>query len=232
MKVARVAFLIIVVVVVSSGAGYLVWSSTQRYSNPPSTSQGLASGWRVVRTNLTVNFNAACIFGPCPTGSWPTKNVELINYKGNYYYGINFTYYSNGQPVSHTIWFTNSTVFCISPASGYNLCPTHPAQSLFVTLNGTSASVTNLSLGLSLELRLTADPCVQSQLGWIRDLGSEGLGDGCKRVVDCAQGRLHADAGLGLCLLDRNRRCRFIHRRAGRDDKLMLWLDRRLRSLV
>jgi hypothetical protein len=83
--------------------------------------------------------------------------VELINYKGNYYYGINFTYYSNGQPVTHTIWFTNSTVFCISPAQGYNLCPTHPAQSLFVTLKGSSASVTNPSLGLSLELRLAAD---------------------------------------------------------------------------
>jgi hypothetical protein len=57
----------------------------------------------------------------------------------------------------YTIWFTNSTVFCISPAYGYNLCPTSPAQVLFVTLDGNSASVTNPSLGLSLILRLAAD---------------------------------------------------------------------------
>ena len=151
------ASLIIVLVVVGSGSGYLVWSSTQRHSNPASTSQSPASSWRVVRTNLTVDFNAACIFGPCPTGPWPTKNVDLINYEGSNYYGINFTYYSSGQPLTHTIWFTNSTVFCISPRQGYNLCPTHPAQSLFVTLKGSSASVTNPSLGLSLELNLAAD---------------------------------------------------------------------------
>ena len=157
MKAALLASLIIVAIAACSGVGYLLWSSAQRPSNPTSTSQNLASGWTVVRTNLTVNFNAACIFGPCPTGPWPTKNVDLINYRGNYYYGINFTYYSNGQPVTHTIWFTNSTVFCISSGEGYSPCPTRPAQSLFVTLRGNYASAAGASLGLRLELRLAAD---------------------------------------------------------------------------
>ncbi len=88
------------------------------------------------------------------------KNVDLISYQGRYYYGVNFTFYWGGQPVTRTIWFTNSTVFCMNPEpanSGYNLCPAGPAQALFVTLSGNSASVTNPLLGLSLELRLAAD---------------------------------------------------------------------------
>jgi hypothetical protein len=156
MKGGIVAALIVIIIIGGSGIGYIAWTAS--WHTPISTTfNNSSSNWKVMKSNLTVNFNAACIFGPCPTGSWPTKNVELINYQGHYYYGINFTYSSNGQPVSHTIWFTNSTVFCISPASGYNLCPTHPAQSLFVTLNGTSASATNLSLGLNLEMKLAAD---------------------------------------------------------------------------
>jgi hypothetical protein len=157
MKGALVAALVIVIVVVGSGTAYVFWTSADRHSNSISTTHSLTLSYKVVRSNLTVNFNAACVFGPCPTGPWPTKNVMLIDYQGSYYYGINFTYYSGGQPVAHTIWFTNSTVFCISPAYGYNLCPTSPAQSLFITLRGDSASVTNPSLGLSLELRLAAD---------------------------------------------------------------------------
>lgn len=157
MKGALVAALVIVIAVAGSGTAYVLWTSASHDSNSISTTHSLASGWKVVRSNLTVDFNAACIFGPCPTGTWPTKNVMLIDYQGSYYYDINFTYYSGGQPVTHTIWFTNSTVFCISPAYGYNLCPTSPAQALFVKLNGSSASVIIRSLGLSLGLRLAAD---------------------------------------------------------------------------
>jgi hypothetical protein len=156
MKGTLVAALVVMIAIGGSVILYAAWTSARHAANT-TTSSNPGSNWKVVKSNLTVDFNANCIFGPCPTGPWPTKNVELIDYLGNYYYGINFTYYSNGQPVKHTIWFTNSTVFCISPASGYNLCPAHPAQSLFLTLNDASASVTNPSLGLSLELRLAAN---------------------------------------------------------------------------
>lgn len=122
----------------------LLWSTNQGCCRYRFRSQLRSCQWEIPR--LQQQFQ-----------SWPTKNVELINYQGSYYYGINFTYYSDGQPVTHTIWFTNSTVFCISPAQGYNLCPTHPAQSLFVTLEESSASVISPSLGLSLQLRLAAD---------------------------------------------------------------------------
>lgn len=158
MKGGLVAALIAVIVAGGAGTAYLAWTTTNQHTpNSVTTGHTPVSSWTVVRTNLTVNFNAACIFGSCATGPWPTKNVELINYQGNNYYGINFTYYSNGQPVKHTIWFTNSTVFCISPSAGYNLCPIPSAYSLFLTLNGTFDSVTNPSVGLSLVLRSAAD---------------------------------------------------------------------------
>jgi hypothetical protein len=107
--------------------------------------------WQVVRDNVTVTgkmaFSMTCgVFdGGCPPECCKSiDNIQLINYRGDYFYVRNVE-----QPTCHnmettitatdandhaattievscevkstlpvTIWFTNSTVFCISPAVG------------------------------------------------------------------------------------------------------------------
>jgi hypothetical protein len=175
MKDELVAGLIIVIIVGAFGASYFAWPTTLH--PPTSVASSLSPGWTVVRSGLTLYYDTACIPVESQDLSCPTSdpgshspylnNVDLISYKGTYYYAVNFTYYENGQPDTHTIWFTNSTVFCMSPrqmSSGYSLCPTQPAQSLFVAFPISSASVVSPS-GLRLELRLAADNSSGGSIG-------------------------------------------------------------------
>jgi hypothetical protein len=90
--------------------------------------------WDVLKENMTVSPDTACVvitafgFG-CPTEGNATASpyvhdVELLSYQGNQYYMANQTV----NTIPYTIWFTNSTVFCISPAFdegpiSYLLCP-------------------------------------------------------------------------------------------------------------
>jgi len=70
-------------------------------------------------------------------------------------YDVNFSYDFNGQPLTYTIWFTNDTVFCVSPSYGGNvLCPVHP---IFPTIGiaTPSALAINPSNGLRLDLQLS-----------------------------------------------------------------------------
>jgi hypothetical protein len=107
--------------------------------------------WRVVKDNVTVTgrialvVNCGVFASSCPPECCTSvHNIQLINYRGDYYYvrnvqrpichQIESTTTStdvNGHPATTievsrevqsilpvTIWFTNSTVYCISPAFG------------------------------------------------------------------------------------------------------------------
>jgi hypothetical protein len=108
--------------------------------------------WQVVKDNVTVTGRMASVVicsvfaASCPPECCTSiDNIQLINYRGEYYYARNVQ-----QPTCHqtestitatdfnghaaitieagckdqvstlpiTIWFTNSTVYCISPAVG------------------------------------------------------------------------------------------------------------------
>jgi len=98
----------------------------------------------------------------CPTintaaHSSSLENAELISYQGTEHYGTNFTGYLNGQGAPSTIWFTNSTIFCVSPmTSGYATCPTHPILPSIMIIDS-SASTLNSSTGLRLDLQLSTN---------------------------------------------------------------------------
>ncbi|MDA4126582.1 MAG: hypothetical protein OK452_05195 [Thaumarchaeota archaeon] len=168
MKSRLVVVVIAVIIMGGASTAYVAWSTIQHTSNSVTTSHSLAFGWTIIRTNLTVYYNTACVviessYLSCPTMDTAShspflRNVDLILYQGNHYYDVNFTYYSNGQPVTRTIWFTNSTVFCMSPMrSGYGTCPTRPAQQSVLVPSRSSTGATSPSLGLSLVLRLASD---------------------------------------------------------------------------
>ena len=101
---SEVVFSVVVVALIAaSGFSYLTSTPKVQTTHPSSTGQSLASGWKVVRTNLTVYYGAACIPVEASHLSCPTVNtadhspslsgVDLISYLGTYYYAINFTYY-------------------------------------------------------------------------------------------------------------------------------------------
>jgi len=160
----------VVALIAASGISYFTSTPKVQTTHPGSTGQNLASGWKIVRTNLTVYYDAACIpvevsYLSCPTvntaaHSPSLSGVDLISYLGTYYYAVNFTYYLEGQPVTNQIWYTNSTVFCMSPpqpSSGYGACPTEPPRQLGITAPSTPAYALNQALGLELRLSLATD---------------------------------------------------------------------------
>ncbi len=83
-------------------------------------------------TNLPLylfeGYNTTMITAPSEAPCFPKFNVDLISYQGNYYYDGNYTYTNkNQEQITHNIWLTNSTIYCISPkVKGYNTCPLQP----------------------------------------------------------------------------------------------------------
>ena len=172
---------IAVAALVLAGAFVLYSSNSPRHPPPTSTeSASLASSsngspsisvtsnsssWTVIKSNTTIYYGAACTpLGPfalsCPTINLATHSpslsgVDLISYRGEDLYDVNFSYSFNGQPLTYTVWFTNDTVICVSPSlDGNALCPVHP---IYATLGITtpSASATNPSNGLRLDIQLS-----------------------------------------------------------------------------
>ena len=158
---------VVVALIAASGISYFASSPKVQTDHTSSTGQTLVSNWRIVRTNLTVYNGAACIpveasYLSCPTvdtaaHSPSLSDVDLISYLGTYYYAVNFTFYLAGQPVTNLIWYTNSTVFCMSPPptnSGYSACPIGPPKQLGIITASTPAYAVNQALGLELKLDL------------------------------------------------------------------------------
>ena len=84
------------------------------------------SGWHVVRSNVTVHGYPIYLAKCAATGAFcgifsqnSSLTVNLIEYKGTYYYSYtdNFTIYEVGvskTTTRYTAWFTNSTLYCVT----------------------------------------------------------------------------------------------------------------------
>jgi hypothetical protein len=74
---------------------------------------------------LFQGYNMTSITIPPGLPCFPKLNVDLIIYRGNYYYDGNYTYTDkNQEQITHHLWLTNSTIYCISPkVEGYDTCP-------------------------------------------------------------------------------------------------------------
>ena len=150
----------------TSTSGTASTSASSNVTSSPSSASTNSSAWTVLNSNTTVYGNLACedtvaMLYPvsCPptypgANSPSLTNVEIISYRGQILYDANISIGVNGQPVTWTMWFTNSTIFCVSPSDGYALCPTHPTYPTIV-ITTPSASSSNPSNGLRLDLQLS-----------------------------------------------------------------------------
>jgi hypothetical protein len=120
--------------VVHSSIAALASTTSGRSTTTPS--------WQVLKTDVTLSdYSTVCMVlewdgHTCPTVGYPDISrslppVELISYQGELLYAENFTLgpyagdFVNGQTIIETIWFTNSTIFCLSSPSGSYIdgCP-------------------------------------------------------------------------------------------------------------
>lgn len=106
----------------------------------------------IVNANATVSGQAVSIpgcavHGDCTSAANQSSTAVLILYNGNYYYVSNYTFTSVNQPnLVYTIWYTNSTEFCISPAVSWDpVCP----NAAFLLENPTQSQTTTTSCPVS-----------------------------------------------------------------------------------
>jgi hypothetical protein len=113
-------------------------SNRQTSDASPTLPASSSASFQVLKTDATVPFDAECLVledtgHTCPTVSAgdngtnasPMRNAELVSFQGTrYYYAGNFSAGFTGPPGSHDIWFTNSTIFCVTPSlDSYATCP-------------------------------------------------------------------------------------------------------------
>ena len=93
--------------------------------------------WLVLRNNLTVKgqmvYEIVCVLleATCPyqtvenNSNLSLSGVELISYDGSYYY--EYRPPPDYPDMLFMVWFTNSTIYCVSPADNWGvsapLCP-------------------------------------------------------------------------------------------------------------
>jgi hypothetical protein len=168
--------LVIAVVVAAVPAMYLI----------ASVPSGSSAVYQVIDENLTLRGQAAVVpcmgfnSAVCPSAANASLYpVELIKFGGEDYYLSSYTEYPSGQSVgcvnsicstetgpigTYTVWFTNSTVYCISPAHPFTntarqnrTCPTSPYHVTTVVVPTPSASALGSTIGLRLDLSLASN---------------------------------------------------------------------------
>lgn len=149
----------------SPTSGHSIFSTSSPLVTPRTyVTSTNSSTWTVIKSNTTIYYGPACtppgLFElSCPPidqalHSPSLRNVDLVSYRGEELYDVNFSYSLNGQLLTYTIWFTNDTVICVSPSlDGYPLCPVHPIY-LALGIATPSASASNPSNGLRLDIQL------------------------------------------------------------------------------
>ncbi|HLQ07277.1 MAG TPA: hypothetical protein VK126_05940, partial [Nitrososphaerales archaeon] len=147
---------------------------------------GSSAVYQILGRNLTLRGQAAvvpCIgFNEvsCPSASNATLHpVELIAYGGNHYHLYNKTeetqccgVISNATTTitiaptftTYATWFTNSSIFCISPAHPITntehqnrTCPTEPYRAISFDIQTPSTSALSSTTGLRLDLSLSSN---------------------------------------------------------------------------
>jgi len=127
-------------------------------------SSGSSAVYQVLQRNLTIGGNAAAVlcsteYLDCPKSTNQSlANVELISYGGVRYYATNRTGsgYVSGETVNRTFWFTNSSIYCISPYFiQITTCPVQPYQKTTIVVHDQSTSTKPVN-GLSLDLNVSA----------------------------------------------------------------------------
>ena len=160
-------------------------TTTSTTSHPPTGQQsGPSTVYQTIERNLTLRGQAAVVpcvgFNEpsCPSASNATLHpIDLIAYGGTYYYLYNKTVetqccgvISNATTTitiaptftTYATWFTNSSVFCISPAHPITntehqnrTCPNERYHTNSFDIQTPSTSALNSTTGLRLDLSLS-----------------------------------------------------------------------------
>ena len=112
-------------------------SSSASSVSTPSLPSINATTWQVVQKNVTLSDHESmtpCVVffeNGCASGHDFSTNgvkVELIIYEGYYFYAYNHTrQFDNQAPITSTVWFTNSTIYCVAPKlQEFSVCPIRP----------------------------------------------------------------------------------------------------------
>lgn len=162
--------MLVLLIAGSLGVGFLIGTGNQRTIT--TTTTVTQTNVAVMRTDLTLTGEAAVVpcvgfnFGGCPSASNASLYpVELIKYGPSYYYRYNQSAPDDsGQTIEYTVWFTNSSTYCISPAHPFTntshqnpTCPTAPYAKTAISVPISSASSLNLSSGLRIDLQLSVN---------------------------------------------------------------------------
>lgn len=164
---------LVVLMVVAVVGVYVVLSPS-----PSTVTTSSGAIYQVVAQNMTLKGQAASVpceglnLGSCPSNSTLT-GVALIRYGGAYYY-LRSLVEPSGVPANssgvtptavYTLWFTNSSLYCVSPAHPLTnalrqtpTCPTVAYHPVTITIAKGSTSVENSTLGLRLGLTLGSNP--------------------------------------------------------------------------
>jgi len=143
MRSAQIAGIALILAVASLGAGYSIGNATSHTETTTSTATATVTvtnstkPWTVIVQNGTFTgpgcpppalvFMALRI--PCLdyTNS-TTWNASLLEYNGKYFYAANETVgpKNSGIATTYTVWFDNSTAYCVSPFLSVSELPTCP----------------------------------------------------------------------------------------------------------
>jgi len=142
---STLTILVIMIVAVSAGTGvYVVLSPSQATQNWTVVKTDVTVRGMPAFFGLCEAISASC---PPPIQGNYSLRVDIINYRGTLYYsytgtiniggeaitmtstdssgGLHVTTISNSQStVTYTAWFTNSSLYCVSPSGYWNMtCP-------------------------------------------------------------------------------------------------------------
>ena len=139
-----IAGIALVLLVAGLGAGYGIGSATSHASTTTSTALSYVTVTEVATATGTVVVQNATYTGPgCPppalvlmalripcihyTNS-TTWSASLLEYNGKYFYSTTETVALNDSNISttYTVWFDNSTAYCVSPHLAVSELPTCP----------------------------------------------------------------------------------------------------------
>jgi len=169
--------IVLVLVVIIGGTATFITLSSQENNPSPATSSTSSSVYQVIESNLTLRGQTAVVpcvgfnVAGCPSASNASlSQVELIKYGDELFYLSNQSLPGaaagdqSESNTTYTVWFNNSTVYCISPAhpstNTYHenpTCPAQPYEPTTFTIPVPSSSALNSSTGLRLDLSLHAN---------------------------------------------------------------------------
>jgi len=130
---------------------------------PSQQSSQTNTTWRVVNANVTVYGLAAgepcgALRLPCATYSNKSIPAQLVSYAGNLYYVSQFHVENNTKTTTFTIWYDNSSSYCVTPKLPWaNSCPPRSSVSPNTKFSCSTPYPNGTDVGVAFSLEQKSD---------------------------------------------------------------------------